>query len=175
LSCVAKASRPAALRSPRTSAVLRSPKTLTRAACSWMLAMTRLANSSAARPAAPFVRGSLRERAASTNASSSACNGSTAGAFSFSNPNSGCGPASSRRCEEHRAAHNQRNVLVLLEETHLAHAFGGNPAGGDIGYSSSRKFKARMRDVDFVRQDGNPTALTSATCSLTSASKMSRS
>ena len=33
-----------------------------------MLAMTRLANSRAARPAAPFVRGSFREREALTNA-----------------------------------------------------------------------------------------------------------
>src|SRR5206468_7068151 len=57
-----------------------------------------------------LVRGSLRDREAATNASSSACSGSTAGAFSFSNPNSGCGPgfftpmrrASRRRSEERR-------------------------------------------------------------------------
>src|SRR2546429_5783745 len=57
-----------------------------------MLAMTRPANASASRPAAPLVGGSCRVREASTKTSSSACKGSTAGAGSFSNPNSGCGP-----------------------------------------------------------------------------------
>ena len=47
----------------------------------------------------------------------------------------------------------QRNVLMLLEEAHFTHAFGGNPAGGDIGYRSSGKFQARVRNVNFFCKD----------------------
>src|ERR1035438_9571536 len=64
----------------------------TRSACSWMLAITRSAKSSAARPLRPPVRGSRRVRTASTKASSSARSGSIARAANFSKANSGCGP-----------------------------------------------------------------------------------
>src|SRR5713226_9567410 len=50
----------------------------------------------------------------------------------------------------------QRNVFMLLEEAHLANALGGDPAGGDIGYRSSRELQPRVRDIHFFRQDRNP-------------------
>src|SRR6266567_4718581 len=87
-----------------------------------MLAMTRPANASASRPAAPLVGGSCRVREASTKTSSSACKGSTAGAGSFSNPNSGCGPGRftpTRRSEEHTSELQSQSNLVcrlLLEK-----------------------------------------------------------
>jgi len=129
-----------------------------------MLAITRLANSSAARPAAPLVRGSLRERAASMNAWSSACNGSTAGAFSFSNPNSGCGPgvftpmrqgiAPRITNEIYSCCWKKRILRTRSVETRLAVM---------VGYGSSCKFQARMGDVHFFRQNRNTTAFTSTT------------
>src|SRR6266478_7667163 len=46
----------------------------------------------------------------------------------------------------------ERNVLVLLEKAHLAHALGRYAARGHIGHRASLKFQASVRDIDFVRQ-----------------------
>jgi hypothetical protein len=45
----------------------------------------------------------------------------------------------------------ERNVFVFLEEAHLADAFGGNAAGGEVRNRAVREFEASVGDVDFVR------------------------
>src|SRR5262249_46043156 len=53
----------------------------------------------------------------------------------------------------------ERNVFVLLEESHLTHALGGNAARRDVGYGSSGKLQPRMRNVDLVSQNRNANGL----------------
>src|ERR1700722_7667077 len=48
----------------------------------------------------------------------------------------------------------ERNVLVLLEESHFTHAFRRNPACGHVGDGSAREFQAHVSDVHLVRQHG---------------------
>src|ERR1700686_2824508 len=42
---------------------------------------------------------------------------------------------------------------MLLEETELAHAFGGDAARGDIGDRARCEIKASVGDIHFVGQD----------------------
>ena len=49
----------------------------------------------------------------------------------------------------------ERHVFVLLEEAHLADAFGGDAAGGEIGDCAGFKFDAGVGDVHFVADDGD--------------------
>jgi len=49
----------------------------------------------------------------------------------------------------------ERDVFVLLEEAHLADAFGGDAAGGEIRDGAGFKFDAGVGDVHFVADDGN--------------------
>ena len=49
----------------------------------------------------------------------------------------------------------QRNILVLLEKSHLPHALRGNSARRHIGHRAARKFQPRVRDIHFVRQHRN--------------------
>src|SRR2546425_11061039 len=46
-----------------------------------------------------------------------------------------------------------RNVLLRLEKSQLAHALGGNPAGGEVGDTARLEFHADVRDIGFFRQD----------------------
>ena len=96
--------------------------------------------------------GCLRVRTDSANARNSACRGSSGAVTSFSNPISGL-RASRLDANAQRilAREIERDVLVLLEETHLADAFGGDAAGGDVGDGAGGKFDARVRDVHFIR------------------------
>jgi hypothetical protein len=49
----------------------------------------------------------------------------------------------------------ERNIFVLLKETHLAHTLGGDAAGGYVGNRTTGKFQAGMSYVHLVGQDGN--------------------
>ena len=49
----------------------------------------------------------------------------------------------------------ERDVFVLLEEAHLADAFGGNAAGGEIRDGAGFKFDAGVGDVHFVGDHGD--------------------
>ena len=53
----------------------------------------------------------------------------------------------------------QRNVFMLLEKTHFAHAFGGDAACRDVGHGSAGEFQPRVGDVHFVRQHGDSNCL----------------
>src|SRR2546430_16672495 len=45
-----------------------------------------------------------------------------------------------------------RNVLLRLEKSQLAHALGKNPAGGEIGHTARIEFHTDVRNVDFSRE-----------------------
>jgi len=47
-----------------------------------------------------------------------------------------------------------RYVLPLLKKPQLAHAFGGDAAGGEIGHATGGEFDANIGDIDFAREDG---------------------
>ncbi len=47
----------------------------------------------------------------------------------------------------------ERDVFVLLEKAHLADAFGGDAAGGEIGDGAGFKFDARVGDVHLIADD----------------------
>ena len=49
----------------------------------------------------------------------------------------------------------ERDVLVLLKETKLANAFGGNAAGRQIGDRAGFELDTSMRDIHFVGNHGN--------------------
>jgi hypothetical protein len=49
----------------------------------------------------------------------------------------------------------ERNVFVLLEKTHLPHAFGGDTARGKVGDRARRELDAGVSDVNLVGDYGN--------------------
>ena len=119
--------------------------------------MTRSASSRARRPAAPSTTGvSAAPHRLQKGAQLAFQRLRVAGPASCWKSNFGCGPglrhANAQRVLP-RVVH--RNVLVLLEEAQLAHAFDGDAAGGDVGHRAGGEFQARVRDVHLVGDDGN--------------------
>src|SRR2546425_13123238 len=46
-----------------------------------------------------------------------------------------------------------RNVLLRLEKSQLAHALSRNPAGGEVGHAARIEFHPDVRYVSFSRED----------------------
>ncbi len=101
-------------------------------------------------------RAALRVRTDSAKARNSACSGSSDVGDQLLESDSGL-RASRPDANAQRilAREIERDVFVLLEETHLADAFGGDAAGGDVGDGARGKFDARVGDVDFIGDHRN--------------------
>ena len=58
-------------------------------------------------------------------------------------------------CEDHHilAAVINRNILLRLEKSQLAHTLGRDPAGSEVSDTSRLELNSRVRDVDLVGQD----------------------